>query len=70
LVPVVHPFATGRLARWRVWHAFLETVATRGDVWFARMEEIAAHVEDLVASGRHTPRVDRLPYYEFPVSVR
>ena len=25
-VPVVHPFATGRLARWRVWHGFLETV--------------------------------------------
>ena len=69
-VPVVHPFATGRLARWRVWHGFLETVVARGDVWFAPMEEIAAHVEALVASGRYAPRIDRLPYYESPVSVR
>jgi hypothetical protein len=69
-VPVVHPFATGRLARWRVWHAFLEAVADRGDVWFAPMEEIAAHVDSLVASGRYSPRIDRLPYYESPVSVR
>ena len=64
-------FATGRLARWRVWHGFLEAVAAKGDVWFAPMEaEIAAHVEALVASGRYTPRMDRLPYYASPVSVR
>jgi peptidoglycan-N-acetylglucosamine deacetylase len=69
-VPVVHPFATGRLARWRVWHGFLETVVARGDVWFAPMEAIAAHVDGLIAAGRYAPRIDRLPYYQSPVSVR
>jgi hypothetical protein len=68
-VPVVHPFATGRLARWHVWHRFLETLVARGDVWFAPMEEIAAHVQRLVASGGWQPRIDRLPYYAAPVRV-
>ena len=68
-VPVVHPFATGRLARWHHWHRFLETAVARGDVWFAPMEEIAAHVQLLVATGRWTPRIDRLPYYDAPVRV-
>ena len=69
-VPVVHPFATGRLARWHVWHRFLESLVTRGDVWFAPMEEIAAHVQGLVASGGWHPRIDYLPYYTAPVRVR
>lgn len=68
-VPVVHPFATGRLARWHAWHRFLETAVARGDVWFAPMEEIAAHVQHLVATGGWTPRIDRLPYYAAPVRV-
>lgn len=66
-VPVVHPFASGRLARWHHWHRFLESTVARGDVWFAPMEEIAAHVQHLVASGGWTPRIDRLPYYAAPV---
>ena len=68
-VPVVHPFATGRLARWHAWHRFLKTAVARGDVWFAPMEDIAAHVQHLVATGGWTPRVDRLPYYAAPVRV-
>lgn len=68
-VPVVHPFATGRLARWHVVSAFLENVAARGDVWFAPMEEIAAHVRDCVANGTWSPRIDRVPFYEQPVRV-
>ena len=68
-VPVVHPFATGRLARWHHWHRFLESLVARGDVWFAPMEEIAAHVQRLVATGRWQPRIDRLPYYTAPVRV-
>ena len=68
-VPVVHPFATGRLARWHHWHRFLEIAVARGDVWFAPMEEIAAHVQHLVATGGWTPRIDRLPYYTAPVRV-
>lgn len=68
-VPVVHPFATGRLARWHRWHQFLEAAVARGDAWFAPMEEIAAHVQRLVADGGWSPRIDRLPYYDAPVRV-
>jgi len=67
-VPVVHPFATGRMARWRVVAAFLQNVLDRGDVWFAPMEDIAAHVNRCVAAGTWTPRVDEIPYYSSPVN--
>ncbi|KRD72203.1 hypothetical protein [Ensifer sp. Root278] len=69
-MPVVHPFATGRFARWEVVHRFLEQVLKRGDVWFAPMEEIAAHVRTVVDKGLWSPRIDRLPYYAEPVRVR
>lgn len=68
-VPVVHPFATGRLARWQEVHRFIEQALTRGDVWFAPMEDIAAHVQRVVTSGDWMPRIDRLPYYTGPVRV-
>lgn len=68
-VPVLHPFATGRLARWHVWHRFLQGLVARGDVWFAPMEDIAAHVQRMVANGVWQPRIDRLPYYDAPVRV-
>lgn len=67
-IPVVHPFATGRLARWDVATGFLESVLERGDVWFAPMEEIAAHVMAVTADGSYSPRRDRLPFYSEPVS--
>ena len=67
-IPVMHPFATGRLARWDVVSGFLEEVLDRGDVWFAPMEEIAAHVLKVTADGTYTPRRDNLPYYDAPIS--
>lgn len=70
-VPVLHPFVTGRLSRWHVFFEFLEKVVTKGDVWFAPMEEIAAHVRGEIAAGRHRPMVELIPQYERPVgSVR
>lgn len=69
-VPVVHPFATGRLARWEVVARFLEDVLARGDVWFAPMEDIAAHVLSLAESGACTPRRVKMPQYSAPVVVR
>ena len=67
-VGVFHPFLTGRLARWRVVERWLEGVLERGDVWFAPMEEIAAHVAKVRAEG--TPvREERLPYYTRPVHL-
>lgn len=68
-VPVVHPFATGRLSRWEVVAEFLETVLERGDVWFARMEDIAAHIENLVQAGEYTPRRVTMPQYTDPVTI-
>jgi hypothetical protein len=65
--PVMHPSCTGRLARWHVFHAFLEKIVARGDVWFAPMEEIAAHARAEIDAGRFKPMVEVLPQYERPV---
>ncbi len=62
---VWHPFLTGRLARWRVVEKWLEGVLERGDVWFAPLEDIAAHLRAEHEAGR-APRVDRFPYYSGP----
>ncbi len=66
-VAVVHPFATGRLARWAVVADFLEREVEAGDVWFAPMEEIAAHVRKVTESGEYTPRRVSMPLYDRPV---
>jgi len=65
---VWHPFLTGRLARWREVERWLEDVTARGDVWFASLEEIAAHVKSLRDAGEYVPRVEKLPYFDGPVS--
>ena len=62
-----HPFLTGRLARWRVVERWLEKVLATKKVWFAPLEEIVAHVDQLVTSGRYQPRRDSLPYFTGPV---
>jgi peptidoglycan-N-acetylglucosamine deacetylase len=63
-VPVSHPFATGRLARWHEVASFLERVLDRRDIWFAPMEEIASHEKGLIDSGAHTPHIEKLPQYQ------
>ena len=68
-VGVWHPFATGRLVRWRQVVALIEYMQSKGDVWFARMEDIARHVGQCIDNGTYQPRVDRLPYYNSRVSV-
>ncbi len=68
-VAVWHPFVTGRLARWCAVEKLIEYMLRRGDVWFARMEDIAAHVRKLMDEGRYVPRVDQLPYYAEPISI-
>ncbi len=66
-IPVLHPFATGRLARWEVVTSFLQDLVQRGDVWFAPMHEIAAHVRRVTEDGTHTPRTVEMPQYAAPV---
>lgn len=67
-IGIWHPFLTGRLARWRLVEKWLEGVISRGDVWFAPLHEIAAHVRLQSESGQI--RSDKLPYYNGPVVAR
>lgn len=63
-----HPFLTGRLARWAVVERWLERILATRDVWFAPLEDIAAHVERLVAAGEYEVRTEELPYFTQPVT--
>ncbi|MEO1316059.1 MAG: ribulose phosphate epimerase, partial [Pseudomonadota bacterium] len=64
---VVHPFLTGRLARWRLVERWLETTLAELDVWFAALEDIADHLDTLAAAGTWQPRIETLPHYPRPV---
>lgn len=66
-VGIWHPFLTGRLSRWRVVEDWLEQVLSRGDVWFAPLEDIAAHVSQMRASGIWTPAVEPARPYAAPI---
>ncbi len=44
-MPVLHPFLTGRLARWHEMEKKLEGILAKGGVWFAPLEKIANHVQ-------------------------
>jgi hypothetical protein len=65
-IGVWHPFVSGRLSRWLRVEKMIEYMLSTGEVWFARMEDIASHVLQLRADGRYDARVDRLPYYSEP----
>ena len=45
----------------------VEHMVAKGGVWFATLGEIAVHVRKLVAGGRWSPRIERIPYYAKPV---
>lgn len=66
-IAVWHPFLSGRLARAHALRDLICYMHEKGDVWFATLEEIAAHVRHLVDSGTWSPRRDHLPYYDGPV---
>jgi peptidoglycan/xylan/chitin deacetylase (PgdA/CDA1 family) len=62
---IVHPFLTGRLARWRLVEKWLEETLETRDVWFARLEDIADHLDTLAVDGFQF-RSEHLPYYDTP----
>jgi peptidoglycan-N-acetylglucosamine deacetylase len=66
-IAVWHPFLSGRLARCVAMAKLIESMHTKGQVWFATLEGIAAHVKRVIADGTWTPRIDRLPYYDGPI---
>ena len=68
-IAVWHPFVTGRLARLRAVEGLLQYMIEKGGVWFATMEEIAAHVRSVIDAGDYQPRVDDLPFYDGPVEL-
>lgn len=55
-MPVLHPFLTGRVARWREMEKLIERALATGEAWFAPMEDIAAHA----ASIRDQLRVEEI----------
>ena len=61
---IVHPFLTGRLARWRLVEQWLEKTLNTHDVWFAPLEEIQAHIQKQRENGDYKPRIETLPYYD------
>lgn len=63
---IVHPFLTGRLARWRLVEQWLEKTLDTHDVWFAPLKDICAHVQAAHLDNEQTVRVECLPYYEHP----
>ena len=64
---IIHPFLTGRLARWAQVESWIEQTLETRDVWFATLEQIADHMDILQATGRWHPSVDTLPYYSQPI---
>lgn len=63
-VGVWHPWVSGRPARLDAIARMLETMQARGNVWFARLDEIAAHIRKVTQEGIYQPRRIQLPYYE------
>lgn len=65
---IVHPFLTGRLARWRVMEKWIEETLKSKNVWFTTLGGIADHMDALQAAGTWSPSAERLPYYDAPPS--
>lgn len=59
-LPVLHPFVTGRLARWRIFTRLLERIAGDSSVWLAPMEEIARYVLSVHEENPASVRKDAL----------
>jgi peptidoglycan/xylan/chitin deacetylase (PgdA/CDA1 family) len=58
-VPVWHPFLSGRLARWRHTHRMIGKMLDKGQVWFAPMRDIAAHVRSCIEDGTWVARAEQ-----------
>lgn len=63
---ILHPFLTGRLARWRQVERGLERILKNQSVWFAPLGEIADYMTRVTKAQAYFPRVERLPYYSGP----
>ena len=66
-VSVWHPFLSGRPAKLAAVVELVEYMRKKGNVWFARLDEVCDHVTALIAEGTWEPRVDRIPPYHSPI---
>lgn len=66
-IGVWHPFVSGRASRCDAMLDLIEHMRRRGDVWFARLDEIAAYVQSRIDAREWTPRTEHLPFYEAPL---
>lgn len=62
-IAVWHPFVMGRLARCARMEKMVQYMLEKGGVWFATLDEIATHVNSMIASGQYTPARERIPYH-------
>lgn len=60
-IPVLHPFVTGRLARWRIFARLVERIVAMEDVWVAPMEEIADYVHRCASVDSEAIRIEENP---------
>ncbi len=67
---IVHPFLTGRLARWRLVEKWIEETLETRDVWFTTLAGIADHMEALEKAGTWSPSVEKMPFFDAPPSGR
>lgn len=65
---IVHPFLTGRLARWRLVETWIEQPLKTRDVWFTSLGGIADHMDGLAANGTWSPSIETLPFFDAPPS--
>lgn len=66
-ITVWHPFLSGRLARFNAVLGFLGHMRSKGDVWFARLDQVCDHVKKLMTEKRWTPRYETIPPYQSPL---
>ena len=63
---IIHPFLTGRLARWRQVERWLEQILKSHNVWFTTLEGLADYMTRVTQARAYDPRVEQLPYYTGP----
>ena len=63
---VWHPFLSARPARLNAIVELISYMRERGDVWFARLDQVCEHVRKLSASNTWEPTIEQLPYHQRP----
>jgi hypothetical protein len=64
---IAHPFLSGRLARWQLIEKWIEHTLQNRNVWFATLDEIADHMDNLQKTGAWQPSVETIPYFDGPI---